>query len=77
MTTAARPLKKSVKRKIRYHVQSWPASRLPGFPAASLLDPGIVVSLVIPYSSPFFRKKIPEKVVKNIREKSGKNLEKS
>ena len=43
----------------------------------SLVISGIVVSLVIPYSSPFFRKKIPEKVVKNIREKSGKNPEKS
>ena len=43
----------------------------------SLVISGIVVSLVIPYSSPVFRKKIPEKVVKNTRKKSGKNPEKS
>ena len=35
-----------------------------------------VVSLVIPYSSPFFRKKNPEKVLKNIRKKSGKVVKK-
>ena len=33
-------LNKSVKRKIRYHVQSWPASRLPGFPSSHSWIPG-------------------------------------